>query len=215
VTTIRQRTSIKQILIDKNARDEANRISRMREIRKLDTRGKFHAFSFDFETVRDLDNEDSVYDALAWHIDDMWNEACWCYVWGVFRGCITLAVGAVEASLKYRLREARQLEDEENATFGACINKARSCGVLPAQEQNPVVQAALKLNMVRNDIIHANRARRNPESALSLNGPEHEVINIGQDLHAIREFRLGARDALKDSRFVLVYLRRHKGHSES
>ena len=209
----RQRVNIKQVLSDINARDEANKISRIREIRRLDTQGKFHAFSFDFETVCDLDNEDAVYNALAWHIDDMWNEACWCYVWGVFRGCIILAVGAVEAGLKYRLREARQLEDEENATFGKCIRRARRCGVLPAQQRNQVVQSAIKLNIIRNDIIHANRARRNPESALSANGPEHEVIDVGHGLHAIREFRLGARDALKDSRSVLVHLRQHKMHS--
>jgi len=208
----RQRVNIKQVLIDKNARDEANRISRIREILKLDTQGKFHAFLFDFETVRDLDNEDSVYDALAWHVGDMWNDACWCYVWGVFRGCIILAVGAVEAGLKYRLREACQLEDEENATFGNCIGRAQRCGVLPAQQRNPVVQSALKLNMVRNDIIHANRARRDPDGALSSNGPEHEVIDIGHGFHVIHEFRLGARDALKDSRSVLVHLKRHKIH---
>jgi len=120
----RQRVNIKQVLNEKNARDEVDRISRIREIRKFDTQGKFHAFSFDFETIYDLDNEDPVYDALAWHVDDMWHEACWCYVWGMFRGCIVLAVGAVEAGLKYRLREAGQLEDEENATFGTCIDKA-------------------------------------------------------------------------------------------
>jgi hypothetical protein len=210
-TMTRQRINIKQALREKNTRDEADRISRIREIRKLDTQGKFHAFSFDFETVRDLDNEDAVYDALAWHIDEMWNEACWCYAWGLFRGCIVLAVGAVEAGLKYRLREAGRLEDGEDATFGRCIERAQRCGLLP-QQQNQVVQSVAKLNRVRNDIIHANRARRDPEGALSADGPEHEVVDLGYGLHTIHEFRFGARDALKDSRSVLAHLRRHKMH---
>lgn len=205
-----QRVNIKQVLNEKNARDEVDRISRIREIRKFDTQGKFHAFSFDFETIYDLCNEDPAYDALAWHVDDMWHEACWCYVWGMFRGCIVLAVGAVEAGLKYRLREAGRLEDEENATFGTCIGKAQRCGVLPTQQRNAVTRAACELNVLRNNIIHANKARRNPESALSSEGSEHDRIEMGYGLCLIHEFRLGARDALKDSRAVLVYLKRHK-----
>lgn len=208
----RKRVNIKQVLNEKNARDEVDRISRIREIRKFDTQGKFHAFSFDFETNYDLDNEDPVYDALAWHVDDMWHEACWCYVWGMFRGCIVLAVGAIEAGLKYRLREAGQLEDEENATFGICIDKAQRCGVLPTQQRNAVTRAACELNILRNNIIHANKARRDPESALSSEDPEHDRIEMGHGLYLIHEFRLGARDALKDSRAVLVYLKRHKVH---
>jgi len=212
---IRKRINIKQVLREKNARDETDRISRIREIRKFDTQGKFHAFSFDFETIHDLDKEDPVYDALAWHVDDMWHEACWCYVWGMFRGCIVLAVGAVEAGLKYRLREAGQLEDEKNATFGTCIGNAQRCGVLPAQQQNPVTRAACELNTLRNNIIHANKARRDPESALSSDGLEHETVEMGHGLYLIHEFRPGARDALKDSRAVLVYLKRHKVHPMS
>ena len=204
------RVDVRRALRHTNVRHEAARISRIREIRKLDTQGGFRAFLFDFETVSDLDNEDAVYDALAWHIQDMWYEACWCYVWGLFRGCIILAVGAVEAGLKYRLREAHQLEDGKNVTFGACIGQAKLCGVLPKRESNPVVRSALGLNTMRNDIVHANMARRDPESALSYSGPEHEVISIGHGLHTIDDFRLGARDALKDSRSVLNHLRRHK-----
>lgn len=206
----RQRINIKRALDDKNTRDEADRISRVREIRKLDRQGKFQAFSFDFETTHDLDKEDPVYDALAWHLDEMWHESCWCYVFGMFRGCIVLTVGAVEAGLKYRLREAGQLDDRENATFGTCICRARDCGLLPAQQGNPVLTSAFDLNTIRNSIIHANKARCEPEEALSSEGPEHEIIDAGQGLHLIHEFRPGARDALKHSRAILVYLRRHR-----
>lgn len=206
----RPRVNIKQVLDERNARDEQGRISRIREIRKLDNQGKFHAFSFDFETTKDLDNEDAVYDALAWHVDGMWHEACWCYVWGTFRACIVLAVGAVEAGLKYRLREAGQLEDEKNATFGTCIDKAKQCGVLPAQQTNPVLQSLWELNRLRNDIIHANKARRDPDGALSSDGPEHEITNLGHGMQSVVEFQPGARVALNDSRTLLVYLRRYK-----
>lgn len=206
----RQRMNIKQVLDEKNARDEQNRISRIREIRKLDNQGKFRAFFFDFETINDLDDEDPVYDALAWHVGDMWNEACWCYVWGNFRASIVVAVGAVEAGLKYRLREAGQLKDNEDATFGTCIGKAKECGVLPAQQTNPVLWSSRELNSLRNNIIHANKARRDPEGALSSEGHEHEIVDMGQGLHVVHEFQPGARVALKDCRTVLVYLRRHK-----
>lgn len=209
----RQRVDIKKILDERNSRDEQNRISRIREVRKLDREGKFSAFSFNFETMKDLDNEDPVYDALAWHLDDMWHEACWCYVWGTFRASIVAAVGAVEAGLKYRLREAGQLEDEENATFGTCIGKAQLCGVLPAEQADQVVRFSQELNALRNNIIHANKARRDPEGALSSEGPEHEIIDMGDGMQSIVEFQPGARMALKKSRTLLVYLRRHKVRS--
>jgi hypothetical protein len=206
----RKRVNIKRVLREKNARDENSRISRIREIQILDTQGKLQAFSFNIETINDLDNEDPQYDALAWHLDDMWHEACWSYVWGMFRATIVMATGAVEAGLKYRLREVGQLEDEENATFGTCINKSQHCGVLPRLRTTRVIKASWDLNKLRNDIIHANEARRNPEGALSCEGHEHEIIEVGQGLSLVHEFKLGAKKALKDSRAVLVYLRRYK-----
>ena len=112
--------------------------------------------------------------------------------------------------MKYRLRDACQLEDEENATFGNCMGRAQRCGVLPPQQGNPVIQSALNLNTVRNDIIHANRARRDSEAALSSSNPEHGVIDIGHGFHVIHDFRLGARDALKDSRAVFIHIKRYK-----
>jgi hypothetical protein len=207
--TIR-RINIERVLRERYARHEHDMISRIREVRKLDPQGKFHAFSFDFETIRDLDNQDPVYDALAWQVNEMWYEASWCYVQGMFRGSIVLAVGAVESGLKYRLREAGVLEDSTNATFGTCVGRAKDCGLFPAQEDSLITRSALALNEIRNDIIHANKARRDPQNALSSEGPEHEKIDIGEGIKIINKFRFGAIDALKYSRIVLRYLRRHK-----
>jgi hypothetical protein len=205
-----RRINIRQTLQEKNTRDETDRILRIREIRKLGSQSKFQDFFFDFETIHDIDNEDPVYDALAWHVDAMWHEACWCYVWGMYRGCIVLAVGSVEAGLKYRLREAGQINDEERVTFGTCIRKGKDCGLLPLQQTNSVIISAMVLDTIRNDIIHANNARRNPGAALSSDSAEHEVIDMGHGLKLIHEFRLGAIDSLKNSRKVLLYLRHHK-----
>ena len=66
------------------------------------------------------------------------------------------------------------------------------------------------MNRLRNDIIHANKERRDPDGALSSDGPEHEIINLGHGMQSVVEFQPGARVALNDSRTLLVYLRRYK-----
>jgi len=203
----RTHINIQQILEEKNSRESKNRISRIREIRKLGRQGEFRAFFFDIESKNDLEKEDARYDALAWYVDDMWHEACWSYVWGTFRSCVMVAACAVEGALKYKLLDTSGKIDER-MTLGGCINAAKKYGVFPQHETDPVLVSARHLLTLRNDLTHANRERRYPEVAISSDGPEHETIDLGGGIQSITPYRIGAIAALKDARQVLAYLKR-------
>jgi len=109
--------------------------------------------------------------ALEDSVSRLWNEATWCYVYGQFRACIVLMATLLEATLKLEF-EKRGIEyDQKRATLGRCIGKAKDEGVFPGE----IAEVADRINDRRNDVVHANIERQEPESILHHTGPEHEV----------------------------------------
>lgn len=115
--------------------------------------------------------------ALQDSIFRLWSEATMCYVNGQFRACIVLLATLLEAALKYELQR-RDVDFPERLTLGPCIEKCRKHRILPVDEKNPVIDALLKVNGCRNDVVHANIERGRPESLLVEKGPEHEVRRV-------------------------------------
>lgn len=113
--------------------------------------------------------------ALEDSISKLWNEATMCYVDGQFRACIVLCAALLEAALKFEF-ERRGINYPERYTLGQCIKKSRKEPyILPGNKNDPITEAAIKVNDYRNDVIHANIERSRPEGLLDGSGPEHEV----------------------------------------
>lgn len=115
--------------------------------------------------------------ALQDSISDLWNEATMCYIDGRFRACVVLVAALLETALKFEL-ERRCIDYPEQLTLGPCIGLCKKHGILPKTEDDPVTEAALKVNRFRNDVVHANIQRRRPASLLGQKGPEHEVKRV-------------------------------------
>jgi len=109
--------------------------------------------------------------ALETSIPRTWEEAAWCYVYGLYRACILLAATLLEIAIKYELYRKEQ---STSTTLGPLIQKCGKIGILA----EPMISLAKSINLRRNDVIHANIQTHRAESLLYHTGEEHETEPI-------------------------------------
>ena len=160
------------------------RAERLQEIGGIGVGGLEPRYSPHFITRAETERQMSLL-ALQDSISRLWNEAAMCYVDGQFRACIVLLATLLEAALKYELQR-RDIEFSKWLTLGQCIKICRERGILPSDENSPVATALFKVNQYRNDVVHANIERNDPNSVLNATGPEHEVKQIQQESKYIK-----------------------------
>lgn len=184
------------------------------------------------QDVKKLTKEDinkQKINALSESIGRLWGEAAWSYVYGHFRGCITLLAILTERALKLKLEQEGL--DTKGKTLGHCISCCQCKEILPSDVNDETMKAINFVNQKRNDVVHANIELKRPESLLTFKASEHEIVSMSempdeirkcictengkrtylppeaeQKASVIYEYKKAAKDTLNETKKVLQFL---------
>jgi len=184
-----------------NIQARADRIKELQDI--LDT-------SQIWSLIPGLNKDEANYasiklDALEEYADDLWHQTKWCYINKLFLSCIATSACTLESALKHQLINKTGIDREIG--LGTCITRCKNEGILPRNDDDEIVIAAHAVNQARNNIIHANYPRRDPEHVLFAEGDEHEKSDSGiNGIQFMEYFKALAKNTLVNTNKVLKHL---------